>query len=66
MGHFGVPELCRDIWIPQEPMEDEHRQTQHVAVALQRDELPVDCLRISRMREIIKELMGMYDKIKTN
>lgn len=66
MGHRGVPELCCDVWVPQEPMENEYRQTQNVAVALQRDELPEDCLRMSKMREITKELTGMREKIKTN
>lgn len=66
MGHRGVPELCRDVWVPQEPMENEYRQTQNVAVALQRDELPEDCLRMSRMREIAKELTGTTEKITIN
>lgn len=63
MGHFSVPELCCDVWIPQEPLEDEHRQTQHVTVALQGDELPEDCLRMSRTRgRDHKEVTEMYEK----
>lgn len=43
--HSGVSELCSDVWVPQQPLEDEHSQAQHVAVALKRDQLPEDGLR---------------------
>ena len=36
-----------DVRVPEQPLEDEHSQTQGIAVALQRNQLPVDRLRIS-------------------
>lgn len=49
--HFGVSELCCDIGIPEQPLEDEHSQTQHVAVALERDQLTVDRLKMKNNDE---------------
>lgn len=43
--HFAVSELSRDVRVPEQPLQDEQRQTQGVAVALQRDQLPEDRLR---------------------
>lgn len=43
--HFGMSELCSNVWIPQQPLQDEHGQAQGVIVALKWDQLPIDCLR---------------------
>lgn len=46
--HFGVSEPGSNVGVPQQPLKDEHGQAQCVAVALQRDQLPVDGLRAGR------------------
>lgn len=44
MGNFGVSELCSNVWIPEQPAEDEHGQAHDVAVALQANQFSKDCL----------------------
>lgn len=59
-----MPELCSDVWVPQEPLENEHSQTQGVAVALQGDQLAVDCLGMSR-RELVTYRIQMDKHTET-
>lgn len=44
--HPGVSVVRRNVGVPQQPLEDEHGQTQGVTVALKRDELPKNRLVI--------------------
>ena len=44
-----MSELSSDVGVPEQPLEDEHSQTQGITVALQRDQLPIDRLRTNNI-----------------
>lgn len=46
-----VSVLGRNVGVPQQPLENEHGQTQGVTVALKRDELPKNRLGISKKKD---------------
>lgn len=44
-----MSEGCSDVRVPEEALQDEHGQTQNVAVALQGDQLPENSLRMDNI-----------------
>lgn len=59
-----MSELGSDVGIPQQPLQDEHGQAQRVVVALQRDQLPVDCLTGTQSVKATTGLIAGKPKVK--